>query len=426
MRNHSVGQNPESERHYVVAFNRDRDGYQLPLALHEAGMLEQLITDYYYPDDGAGIALRRLKHRRVDGLPSRRVSGSARAFLMQAYSRARAKPVSDWSGVVDSALSRKAANTASRTGADLFLYSQYAQEAFCDPRLSGRRKGLFVFHPHYALITELLMRDFERYPICRWSVESERDISDGRLRDRLDAECSLADFILCASSFTKRSLVHHGIDAARIGVVPYGATPSLVSRRMSSPGAPAQFLFVGQGIQRKGLHHLLMAWRAAKLSNAKLRVVCSRLDPGFVSLLDQPGIDASPAVSREELQRLYADAHVFVMPSIVEGFGLVYLEALSAGCYIIATPNTGVPDLALSPSICSQVESGNVGQLTEAIVHAARLHSSRSIEHEKIAAGAGSLSWPDFRRGVIEGLHAFSPSPSANGRAMPVATGSEQ
>ena len=388
-------------------------------------MLEELVTDYYHPDDGAGLGFPWLKHRRVDGLPSRRVTGSAKAFLIQAYSRVRARSGGDWSSVVDSALSRKAANAASRTASDLLLYSQYAQEAFCDPRLLGRRKGLFVFHPHYALITELLMRDFERYPICRWSVESEGDISDSRRRDRLDVECSLADFVLCASSFTKRSLVHHGIDAARIGVVPYGATPSLVPRRVSGPGAPAQFLFVGQGIQRKGLHHLLMAWRAAKLSNARLRVVCARLDPGFASLLDQPGIDVSSAVSREELNRLYADAHVFVMPSLVEGFGLVYLEALSAGCYIIATPNTGVPDLALAPSTFSDVEPGNIEQLTEAIVHAAHLHSSRSIEHERIAADSRNHTWPDFRRGVVASLHAFSRLTLADGSATPVAVGSE-
>ena len=66
---------------YVVAFNRDRDFYQLPLALHERGLLTRLITDYYRPD-AAWLSrlplLSRLAHRYAEGLPSRLVTSRLR------------------------------------------------------------------------------------------------------------------------------------------------------------------------------------------------------------------------------------------------------------------------------------------------------------------------------------------------------------
>jgi glycosyltransferase involved in cell wall biosynthesis len=309
----------------------------------------------------------------------------------------------------ESELSERAAQIALQRSSDLLLYSHYAFEAFSDRRLADRQKGLFVFHPHHALTRDILLEDFEKYPECKWSVGMERDISDVTLRERLDSECVLADFLVCASSFTRRSLINFGMKPENIVVIPYGTHagtyPSVNSTRDVSQ---ARFLFVGQGLQRKGLHHLLLAWRAANIPNATLRLVCSRMDPGFSSLVDQPNVTISSAVSENELRELFSAAHVFVMPSLVEGFGLVYLEALAAGCYIVATANTGVPDLCLQASMFNQVSVGNIPELTNALISAHNLHCAKMIDHEAIMAFAKTLSWKTFRRRLVENLRLVS------------------
>ena len=401
-------------RKFVVAFNRDRDSYQVPLALQSASMLQALVTDFYIPDRGLGKFLvpRRLRHRHIAGLPSRLVHSSLRALLLQAYHERYRNAGDGWFMEVDAILSRKAADVAAAKSADLLLYSQYAQEAFADRRLATRLKGLFFYHPHPATATRILQNDVERFPECAWSMENATELVNTDLRSRIDAEIKSADFFLCASSFTRRSLIEQGVPLERISVIPYGTKVLKRSSPRPRDGSVTRFLFVGQGLQRKGLHHLLRAWKAARLSGATLRVICSRLDPGFRSLLDQPTVEYTPAVSREELANAFDAAHVFVMPSLVEGFGLVYLEALAAGCCLIATPNTGVPDLDLAEPMSLLVEPGNIEQLSDVLHRAHRLRIANAIDHNSISRCAETLSWQAFRQRLIASLADISKPPS--------------
>jgi glycosyltransferase involved in cell wall biosynthesis len=52
-----------------------------------------------------------------------------------------------------------------------------------------------------------------------------------------------------------------------------------------------------------------------------------------------------PSTPHFLLNQYYSGASVFVFPSLVEGFALVLLEAMSCGIPVIATPNTAGPDI---------------------------------------------------------------------------------
>jgi glycosyltransferase involved in cell wall biosynthesis len=72
-----------NDHRWVVAFAGARDSYQVPVALHESGLLQRLVTDFYAPLDRplpAAVAevlpslVRSKLRRRFDpGLPSRLV-----------------------------------------------------------------------------------------------------------------------------------------------------------------------------------------------------------------------------------------------------------------------------------------------------------------------------------------------------------------
>ena len=53
-------------------------------------------------------------------------------------------------------------------------------------------------------------------------------------------------------------------------------------------------------------------------------------------------------VSNQVVMEEMAKAQFFVMPSIREGFGIVYIEAMAAGCITIGTEGEGIADLIVS------------------------------------------------------------------------------
>jgi glycosyltransferase involved in cell wall biosynthesis len=387
---------------FVVAFNRDRDSYQVALALAEAGMLETLVTDFYASPLRAKL-LPRLEHRNVAGLDARLTHSSLLALSIQALGPKVFPDLQTMLAHTHRALGRKARSVARRSDADLLLYSEHALEAFADRRLRGRKRILFSFHPHRRLINEVMAEDTEQFPDISWALHDEAPAPE--LEAREDGELEMAQLVLCASSFTKESLIHAGVRSEKIKVVPYGteARSSVAADRDSQQ---CRFLFVGQGVQRKGIHHLLRVWKKLALPNASLTLVCYRIDPAIMELTGA-NVRIVSALPQHELAAVYARSHVFVMPSLIEGFGLVFLEAIAAGCHVIGTKNTGLPDLEMAPELMSVVDAGDLVQLAEAMENAYRKHNASTLLHEEIVKSAENRAWSVFREKLRGAVNAF-------------------
>jgi glycosyltransferase involved in cell wall biosynthesis len=59
------------------------------------------------------------------------------------------------------------------------------------------------------------------------------------------------------------------------------------------------------------------------------------------------GVEWLPRPTDAELERLYAEAWVFCLPSTYEGYGIPYVEAMARGAAVVATPNPGSARLIL-------------------------------------------------------------------------------
>ena len=145
--------------------------------------------------------------------------------------------------------------------------------------------------------------------------------------------------------------------------------------------------------------------------DAELTVVSYRIDPGIETMLMQPGVRRFGYQSRAELDALFAAADVFIMPSLIEGFGLVYLEALQAGCHIVGTGNTGLPDLNLSPSAATILQVGDIDAIAAAITDLAGRKAAGALDPAAIQAEGEQWTWAHFRRAIAD--HAASVAPAA-------------
>jgi len=112
-------------------------------------------------------------------------------------------------------------------------------------------------------------------------------------------------------------------------------------------GGP-RFLFVGTQFEIKGGAALLRAFPAvrAALPAAELDVI-THLPPERRALADQPGVTVHRAdLGREALwQRFFANADALVLPTYVESFGMVALEALAHGLAVVATDLYALPEI---------------------------------------------------------------------------------
>ncbi len=410
-----------------------RDAYQVARALSEAGLLDSLITDLYWPGDRrlaqfvAGIlpgSVRRMLCARFgEGLPSSQVRWSLPSgplsFALDKLPRAGfalRRKAQRWT---DTELGRQAGRLATTNGSQLLSYSYYGFDAFSNFERPGL---LFQVHPHPASVRQILERELLDHPDCADSLKKEWELSLPQQDfERLTVESHMAARILCASSFTRKTLIENGTPADRIDVIPYGVDLERfrpAASGVESPRGPLHLLFVGTINQRKGIKYLLEALRLLKSREVHL-TVCGRVVDDlrlFQGL--SPQVDVRPNVTASELVKAYRSADLFVFPSVAEGFAQVLLEALASGLPLLSTTHTAAPDL---------IDEGIQGFVVEPRrpdLIASRLDwflSNRAqLQEMKHAARrrAEEFTWARFRVAIAAVVRNFVETQTSTGEAL--------
>jgi len=156
------------------------------------------------------------------------------------------------------------------------------------------------------------------------------------------------DLVAANSDHVARALTDgYGLPAARVRVVRYGLPPVAPVSAAGVPGEPS-ILFVGGNFHRKGLPTLLEAAARLRSRFPGIRVHVVGKDRHGERLVRRArDLGLADAVvfhgwlPNERVRGLMAGATVFAMPSTVEAFGYVYLEAMVAGTPVVATAEGG-------------------------------------------------------------------------------------
>ena len=245
---------------------------------------------------------------------------------------------------LDLAVARYLANPGNGVRA-VYAYEDGALHSF----RAARSRGITTIYDlptvHWRTLKRILREERDLRPEWASTLDGLRD-SEAK-HARKDEEIRLADHIFVASSFTKQSLTDHFGDALPIEVAPYGAPSPLIDRPCArAPGEPLRILYAGRLRQSKGVAYLFESVQRADfpwqltLAGSKPAEKCHALE----RVLDHPRCQWLGAVPHATLLAEMTRAHVFVFPSLVEGFGLVILEAMAAGLPVITTVNTGGPE----------------------------------------------------------------------------------
>ncbi|MEB3271900.1 MAG: glycosyltransferase family 4 protein [Synechococcus sp.] len=169
--------------------------------------------------------------------------------------------------------------------------------------------------------------------------------------ERLNAR--RAPLVLSTSRYClERIEAHYGVASSRLALVGEGIDPALW-RCGEQERQRATILCVARQYPRKRVIDLIEAFSLVLpvCPQAELVVIGDGPEHGVIAdRVRALGLSASVRLlgalrSDEEVRAWYRRATVFCLPSIQEGFGIVYLEAMAAGLPVVATTAAAIPEV---------------------------------------------------------------------------------
>lgn len=205
----------------------------------------------------------------------------------------------------------------------------------------------------------------------------------------------------------------YGIPPARLRVVPEGIPVdewSAVAERGEArrPRTPPTVLSVARQYPRKNTASLLRAFPrvAASVPEARLRVIgggpeLSRLRRTAASLGIAGRVAFDGEADGETVRGAYGESHVFCLPSLQEGFGIAFLEAMAAGLPVVACRCGAVPETVPDGEAGLLCPPGNDRALARALV---RLLRNAGLRRRMGRAGrrrASGYGWEGVARRFV-------------------------
>jgi starch synthase len=352
-------------------------------AFDEAGMLGEFWTTLSWNPDGA---VHRFLPRSLQELFSRR------SYPASVRSRTRTVPLREIGRLLAGAFSMDAVSIGldKKVAARLrriespeavklvYAYEDAALQSFRAAAERGFPRVYDLPIGYWRVGQRIFAEEAEREPEWASTLTGTRDTAEKLARK--DEELQLAQRVVVASTFTKKTLVGDPLPQgkedigrgwlgnqggrpyakrqvraehpkplrmqlnAKIDIIPYGAPPA-VSPEVRKSAGPLKVLFAGSLGQRKGLSYLLKAVEMLK-NSVELTLLGRKAAPDC-----RPLETAThryrwvPTLNHAGVLREMHNHDLLVFPSLFEGFGLVILEAMAQGTPVITTEHTCGPDI---------------------------------------------------------------------------------
>jgi glycosyltransferase involved in cell wall biosynthesis len=275
------------------------------------------------------------------------------------------------------------------TGVPVLLFS-HGLEARCrelapvEPDITGSRLGRLLMRPLWAWRSRQTELGLRRCPLLLLINQEDRDYVIDRYRRQ----------------------------SGEIFVFRNGVIPSALDET-HDPGGTSTVLVYGTWLERKGKKVLMQA--ASNIAGAGLRVRWLLVGTGGSreSVLRDwpeslhPSVEVRPRVAPSEDDSIYAEAHVFALPSYFEGQPLTLLQAMESGRCVISTRCCGQKDIIRDGENGFLVEPGDAGTLAARIITALGDAQLRRSVGARAKADMKNRTWERVSDEVTERLAQF-------------------
>jgi glycosyltransferase involved in cell wall biosynthesis len=217
-------------------------------------------------------------------------------------------------------------------------------------------------------------------------VALETGLDAGEARRFADLERRVLTYVqrvITTSQWTARTLAADGVPIAQLRVVEpgvdrrrtRGSTDPLARPTAATPHDTINLLCVATLTPRKG--HALLFEALNELRDRHWHLTCAgsllRDEPTVAALQQQidrlslrKRVSLLGDLDRDALERQYARADVFVLPSYLEGYGMALAEAVAHGLPVVSTTAGAIPE-TVPANASVLVPPGDARALTKAL-----------------------------------------------------------
>ena len=148
------------------------------------------------------------------------------------------------------------------------------------------------------------------------------------------------------------------------------------SRKFYPSPIKGNLTFTGTIEHRKGLHFLIESLRVLKSKGVEynLKIIGKTVDNTYRERLEtiisehSLNVEFTGFISKEEKEKLLSETDIFVFPSLLEGFGMVLVEAQVYALPIISFDNSAMPFSVFNNINGFTVPTGDYKAFAEAII----------------------------------------------------------
>jgi len=379
------------------------NSYNAAVAFLETDHLKRFHTAIYQPLGMAKRCHSELPSQHVTTHPMREVARLSVTCLPLGKWNGRRQGFTDW---VARSFDASTANALQAGDGAVYCYEDSAKTTFERASELGATRIYELPILHYREMRRIFEMETTKEPELGAFFQTLRE--PAWKLERKDVELLTADVIVVPAHFVQRSIERFLNPRGRFVVVPYGSDVRGAAKDWSSvdQSGPLRLFFAGILGPRKGLHILFAA--LAKLPARHYHLtLAGRWEPGFREWLSKKypiEYEWLGQIAHTEVYEACRRSHMFVFPSLAEGFGLVILEAMASGIPVITTDQTAGPEI---------IEDGVDGWIVPAgEVEALRASLETAMEHRDHLPDMGlaarrkaeERSWTRYRAELRAGI----------------------
>ena len=231
----------------------------------------------------------------------------------------------------------------------IYSYEDCSKESFKVAKSKNIKTIYDLTSPYWRFKKKILEEELYLQP--DWNLSSTEVVSDNKCIIK-DEELNLSDQIIVASTFAAKSLELFNIkNEPNIKIVPYGIdSPSKKTINAREINEKFKIFFAGRPTLSKGIQYLIQSLEKVDFP-WEIEIAGSnpenpdKISKKMDSFFRDERCNFLGQISNYELLKRMKKNHVFLFPSLFEGFGQVLLESIACGLPVITTYNTGGPDI---------------------------------------------------------------------------------